>query len=156
MIKITIPGNEVMELHSLILDMNGTLTIDGILPEGVSERIQQLKNKLKIYLLTADTFGTGARVAEELGIEIFMVSPENGNADKAHFASALDADGVAAIGNGKNDLDMIKLVRLSIVIIGTEGCSVATLLQSDIAVTNINDGLDLLLNPLRIVATLRA
>ncbi|MEN6349369.1 MAG: ATPase P [Syntrophomonas sp.] len=155
MIHISIPGREDLQFHHLLLDMNGTLTVDGELPKGVKERLEFLKTKLNIYLLTADTFRTGTRVADELGIEVFIVSPENGGKDKADFASSLEAEGAAAIGNGFNDVEMMELARLSIVIIGKEGCSVAALRKADIAVSNINDALDLFINPLRLVATLR-
>jgi Soluble P-type ATPase len=154
-IKISIPGREQFELHHLVLDMNGTLSVDGRLIEGITERLAQLTDRLHIYLLTADTFGTGAQVARDLGIELFTVSPANGSMDKANFIAALDPSGAAAIGNGTNDMDMFKQASLSIAVIGREGCSAAALLSADIAVNNINDALDLLLNPLRLVATLR-
>lgn len=156
MIHISIPGKEDMKFHHLLLDMNGTLTIDGELQEGTKERIEFLKTRLNLYLLTADTFGTGARIAEQLGIEVFKVSPENGSSDKADFASSLEPEGVAAIGNGFNDVEMLGLAKLAIVVIGREGCSLAALHQADIAVNHINDALDLLINPLRLTATLRA
>ena len=155
MINLTIPGREVLQLYHLILDMNGTLTTDGLLLEGVAERLEQLKSKLNIYLLTANTFGTGTQVAEELGIELFTVSSAKGCQDKADFAAALEPAGVIAIGNGYNDKDMFKQAELSIAVIGQEGCCVAALLNADIVVSNINDALDLLNNPLRIIADLR-
>jgi soluble P-type ATPase len=48
MINITIPGAKPLVLHHLVLDMNGTLTTDGILIEGVCEQIKILKNKLNV------------------------------------------------------------------------------------------------------------
>lgn len=155
MITITIPDGETFQLQHLVLDMNGTLTVDGLLPEGVSQRIEKLKNEMDIYLLTADTFGTGAKVAQELGIKMFTVSSDNGTKDKADFVSSFELSEVVAVGNGNNDVEMFKLARLSIVIIGKEGCSIATLTNADIAVTHINHALDLLINPLRLIATLR-
>lgn len=155
MIRVSIPGRVVLELHHLLLDMNGTLTVDGVLPEGVKERLEYLKSKLNVYLLTADTFGSGAQVAAELGIEVFVVSPVNGGKDKRDFLAALEPRGVVAVGNGANDAEMLAAAELSIAVIGREGCATAALHQADIAVTNINDALDLLVNPLRLVATLR-
>lgn len=155
MIQISIPGREDIKLHYLLLDMNGTITVDGLLPEGVKERIEYIKTKMKVFLLTADTFGTGVQVAEELGIEMFVVSSDNGTKDKADFTSSLEPEGVAAIGNGTNDAAMLELANLAIVIMGREGCSLAALHKADIAVNDINDALDLLINPLRLLATLR-
>ena len=155
MIRVSIPGGDDLELHHLVLDMNGTLTTDGLLPDGVAQLIGQLRDKLNIYLLTADTFGTGAQVARELDIKIFTVNSEHGTIDKANFIATLNPAGSAAIGNGNNDLEMFKQADLSIAVIGQEGCSVAALLHADIVVTNIIDALNLLLHPLRLRATLR-
>ncbi|NLW07624.1 MAG: HAD hydrolase family protein [Clostridia bacterium] len=155
MIRVSIPGGDDLEIHHLVLDLNGTLTTDGLLPEGVAQLIEQLKGKLNIHLLTADTFGTRAQVARELGIKLFTVSSAQETIDKANFIAALNPEGVAVIGNGNNDLEMFKRADLSIAVIGQEGCSVATLLQADIAVTNIIDALNLFLHPLRLRATLR-
>ncbi len=155
MIKISIPGGEDLQLHYLVLDMNGTITTDGQVIEGVPERLAQLNDKLKIYLLTADTFGTGAQAACDLGIEMFKVSSDNGTADKMNFISALDPLGAAAIGNGNNDVAMFKKAQLSIAVIGQEGCCTAALLNADVVVNDINVALELLLNPLRLIATLR-
>lgn len=155
MIKISIPGRDELQLHHLVLDMNGTITTDGQLIEGILERVAQLKARMRIYLLTADTFGTGAQAARELDISIVTVSSNNGTADKANFITALNPPGAAAIGNGNNDVAMFQEAQLSIAVIGREGCCAAALLNADVVVNDINDALDLLLNPLRLIATLR-
>ncbi len=155
MIKISIPGRDELQLHYLVLDMNGTVATDGQLIAGIAERVARLKDRLRVYLLTADTFGTGAQAARELGIEMVTVSSADGTTDKANFISALDPPGAAAMGNGNNDVAMFKAAHLSIAVIGREGCCVAALLYADLVVHDINDALDLLLNPLRLIATLR-
>lgn len=155
MIKLSIPGRENLELHHLVLDMNGTLTVDGQLPEGIAEKLEQIKTKLNIYMLTADTFGTGTRVANELDIGLLKVSSNNGGQDKADFTVSLKPSGVIAIGNGFNDSAMFKQAQLAIAVIGQEGCCVEALLNADLAVNNIKDALDMINNPLRIIASLR-
>ncbi len=157
MIVVNIPGrNKNLEITTLLLDLNGTVSFDGHLIEGVSERIAKLIEQVDIYLLTADTFGFGAQIAEELEIEFYKVDPEDGDKDKKAFVHRFDAQNVAAVGNGFNDRSMLAEAGLSIIIIGPEGCSLKALSAADIAVTDINHALDLLLNPLRIKATLRA
>ena len=59
------------------------------------------------------------------------------------------------VGNGNNDIDMLKNAELGIAIIGKEGCSVKSLLSADIVVNNIIDAINLLLNEKRMIATLR-
>jgi len=60
-----------------------------------------------------------------------------------------------AIGNGANDVLMLKQSAIGICVIGKEGASSEAVQHSDIVVYDINDALDLLLNPKRIIATLR-
>ena len=60
-----------------------------------------------------------------------------------------------AIGNGQNDIEMLRLAALGITVAGAEGCSAKLIAVSDILVSDIIHALDLLKNPLRIKATLR-
>ena len=157
MIEITLPGrNKTLILKNLLLDLNGTLTNAGVLSAGVKDRIEKLKEQLDIYLLTADTYGTGKVISEELGITLIKVDEINGGEDKKSFLQQLHGQTSVAVGNGYNDTLMLDEAALSIIIMGQEGCAISAWLKADIAVTNILDALDLLLNPVRIVATLRA
>lgn len=157
MIKIDIPGrNWTLELQNLLLDLNGTLTTDGRLLEGVKPRVDVLKTKLDVYLLTSDTLGYGAKIAHELDIPFLKVDADGGREDKQDFLKSLGADKTAAIGNGYNDSLMLQDAAVSIAVIGNEGCYVQALLNADIVVANITEALEMLINPLRIIATLRA
>jgi len=156
MIKLSIPGKSTdLELAKLLLDINGTLTTDGVLLAGVKEKIELLKGELEIYLLTADTMGNAASIAEELDVEIFTVGAENGGEDKLDIMNTLGTEMSVAIGNGYNDSLMLEHAALGIAVLGEEGCSLHALKKADIMVKDINDALALLLNPQRIVATLR-
>ncbi|MDD3364854.1 MAG: ATPase P [Syntrophomonas sp.] len=156
MINLSLPGREInLELKNLVLDLNGTLTLDGILVEGVASRVGLLKKELEIYLLTSDTLGCGAVVAEELGISIFKVGKEQGGQDKLDFLNTVGTEETIVIGNGFNDRLVLEHAALSIAVIGGEGCCVQALEKADIVVKDILDALDLLIKPLRIVATLR-
>lgn len=157
MISLAIPGrNMEIKITRLLLDMNGTISTDGILLSGVKEKLDLLKNDLDVYLLTADTMGSAANAAEELDIEMFKVSAEEGGQDKLDILNTLGAETTVAIGNGYNDSLMLEHAILSIIVLGEEGCSIHALKNTDIMVKDINDALDLLLHPLRIMATLRA
>ncbi len=157
MIKISIPGRQItLVLENLLLDLNGTLAVDGVLLEGVKERVEMLKDKLKIYILTADTYGAGRDIAQEMKVEMLKVNQENGGQDKLDILNTLQAENSIAIGNGYNDRLMLANAGLSIIVIQAEGCSIPALQAADIAVKSIIDALDLLINPVRIIATLRA
>jgi soluble P-type ATPase len=155
-INLSVPGREMnLVLKNLVLDLNGTLSVDGILVEGVESRIALLKKDLEIYLLTSDTLGCGSTIAEELGITVIKVGSEHGGQDKLDFLNTVGPEETIVIGNGFNDRLVLEHAALSIAVIGGEGCCVQALQQADIVVKDILDALDLLFTPLRIVATLR-
>ena len=50
LIEITIPGRENYEFRHLVLDLNGTIALDGEVIEGVEERLCQLSSLLSISI----------------------------------------------------------------------------------------------------------
>ena len=83
MIEIEIPGREKLLLKTLLLDYNGTIAADGILLPALSERIKELRKRLSVKLLTADTYGSVRRQCEALGIEISTFPREGAAGCKA-------------------------------------------------------------------------
>ncbi len=157
MFEITIPGQEVSwHLRHLVLDLNGTLALDGRLLDGVAERIRLLSEKKEIHVLTADTFGTAARQFAELPCRLHLLRPGDQIRQKEDFVKALGADECIAIGNGMNDQGMLRAARVGICIVGPEGAATAAVHSSDIVIPDINAAFDLLLHPKRLVATLRS
>jgi len=155
MIKIEIPGREIIQVEYLVLDYNGTLAIDGILIPGVEERLNRLADKVTIHVVTADTFGKAKRSLNDIRCSCEVIHGKNHQQYKKEFVSQLGAEKVIAIGNGLNDALMVKEAALGIVLIQAEGASVKTLMNADIVCPTILEALDLLHNPLRITATLR-
>lgn len=157
MIKIDIPGFGPVRLKHLVSDFTGTLSCDGILLEGVGEKIRQISKRLTVDILTADTFGTAWSELEELPCSIHVLSGfcVDMDARKEEFIRKLGPEGVVAIGNGCNDRRMLKAARLGIAVTGVEGCSVDALMAADIHVCSVIDAFDLLLKPKRGKATLR-
>ncbi len=149
----TIPGKDPFAIETLILDLNGTLTVDGILIAGVQERIDALREQLRLVLFTGDTQGNAHAIAKRLQIEV-RVTPDA--RAKAEEAMSLEPETTATIGNGRIDLELFQTVRLKICVLQAEGAHPLTLLASDIVVPSVNDALDLFLKPKRLVATLRS
>lgn len=155
MLKVEIPGRGLLELEYLLLDYNGTLALDGELLDTVSELLHQLAKNLKIYILTADTFGRVRSECSTLPVQIQIVGSDTGDKEKGMITRQLGAGKVVAIGNGYNDQQMLQASALGILVIGSEGCAVKSLLEADIVCKNIEDALKLLLYPKRLIATLR-
>jgi soluble P-type ATPase len=76
--------------------------------------------------------------------------------DKLEYIAQLGRKTVAAVGNGRNDRLMLQAAGLGIAVIGPECAAAEALAAADIVAPNILAALDLLLNPLRLVATLRS
>lgn len=158
MISCTIPGRGIIEISHLVLDVNGTLTRDGILIPGVKDTLTKLSKQVEIHLVTANTLGTLSEIETEM--ESILTSVEritsNGEAEqKVEFVQKLGSSSVAAIGQGTNDRLMLKGAGLGICVISPEGTAVESMLSSDILVPDILSALDLFLIPDRLKATLR-
>lgn len=155
MITTVIPGLGNIQIAHLLLDVNGTLTTDGDLIAGVEQRITGLRNMLSIMLVTADTRGTASALAERLDIAVQRVPAGVEAQAKADLARRLGAEQVAAIGNGANDAAMLQVARIGIAVLGDEGLAVSALQSADLVANSIVGALDLLLDPVRLVSTLR-
>gem|GEM_PF-236018 len=155
MIELNIPGRGLIQLEHLVTDVNGTLAVDGQLIDGLARELRNLRDRLEIHLLTADTHGKQAAIDMQLGLQGVRIQPGNEAEQKAEFVRRLGADRVVAIGQGANDSAMLEQAALGICVGSTEGAAVETLLAADIFVPDIFTALQLMEKPLRIVATLR-
>jgi len=141
--------------NHLVLDINGTLTTDGVLLPGVAQRLGALSPQIEVHLLTADTRGTASDLAEKLGVNCMRVQPGGEAEQKRAHVKALGAGQVIGIGNGNNDTMMLAAASLGIAVLGQEGTSVEALLAADVVVRDITDALDLLLDRTRLLSVLR-
>lgn len=154
MIELQIPGRGIVQLNYAVFDVNGTLATDGVLIDGLAEKIAVLRGKLEVRLLTADTYGKQIEIDRQLRFTADRLRP-GGREQKVDYVRALDAHKVVAIGNGANDADMLKAAVLGIAVIGHEGLAGEALAVADVVVFDVHDAIDLLLNPRRLIATLR-
>jgi len=154
-IECDIPARGHLQLLHLVLDVNGTLALDGRLLEGAAERLAALKEKLTVHLITADTHGRQAEIDRLLGLQAVRLQGGQEAEQKAAYVRALGAANVVAIGQGVNDKGMLEAAALGICVLSPEGTAVAALLAADLLVPTILDALDLLEHPLRLRATLR-
>lgn len=154
MFTVEIPGRGRVEIAHLVLDLNGTLAVDGLVAKPVVERLQALGRIVQVHVVTADTFGTAARL-QGLGVHVQVLEPGDQIEAKAALVRTLGAAHTIAIGNGANDESMVREATLGIAIIGQEGAFTRTVLAADVVVGRIEDALELLLLPKRLIATLR-
>lgn len=155
MLKIDIPGRPSLTLSHLVLDYNGTIALNGALLPAAAERILLLKPFLAVHVLTADTYGTVQAECAPLGIAVETFPNGCAAQAKASIVRFLSG-GVCAFGNGFNDIEMFRAAELSVAVLEGEGMCASLLPHADVLVKSVADGLDLLIHPDRLRATLRA
>ncbi|MCR4408434.1 MAG: HAD family hydrolase [Anaerolineae bacterium] len=170
MLRIDIPGRGTLDLAHLVLDLNGTIALDGEVLPGVAGRLAILAERLTIHLVTADTHGKAAAIVSKLeegtrGVDVgaqhaaplLLARIEAGNEaeQKQTLVQRLGAEQVVAAGNGANDGAMLRAAALGIAVLGAEGLAVEALQSANVVTASIEDALDLLIYPKRLVATLR-
>lgn len=155
MIQFNIPGVGEYILEHLVMDVNGTLAVDGQLIEGVASRIASLRERLSIHLLTADTHGKQGIIDRQLDLTAVRIQPGEEVLQKAEYIRRLGAERVVAIGQGANDAKMLAVARLGICVMSVEGVAKETLLAADLVAPTILSALELLEQPMRVVASLR-
>jgi P-type E1-E2 ATPase len=154
-LNLSIPDFGELGVDFLVLDYNGTLAVDGVMRPGVREALNRLSSQLRVYVVTADTFGKAADGLRDVQCELKVLVEGKQDRAKADFVERLGSDRTVAIGNGRNDALMLSASALGIAVILAEGASFAALASADVICTDIVSALELLLNPLRLTATLR-
>lgn len=177
MIELSIPGRGIIRLEHLVCDVNGTLAVDGKLVDGVSRMIGGLRDRLTVHLLTADTFGRQDVIDQQLNLTAVRLQTKQESSSltgpassppqaaigdygfearqKADYIRQLGTENVVAIGQGANDALMLRSAAVGICLVSPEGLAVETLQAADVVAPDILAALEMLVKPLRLVATLR-
>ncbi|MCG8638962.1 MAG: HAD hydrolase family protein, partial [Desulfobacterales bacterium] len=132
-----------------------TIAKDGkIIPE-VTSLLDKISGIMDIYILTADTFGTATQQCSNLNVKLQCLESSDHTYEKCRFVTDLGSSRVIAVGNGNNDLEMLRVAQIGIGVIGQEGCAAGIYNHADIIVGDILNALRLLVYPQRLIATLR-
>ena len=159
-IERNIPGFGTLRIEKLVTDYSGTLTCGGRLTEGVERRLIRLAEVVEIVVLTSDTFGTARKELMAIPATIEILKGEHHDAQKREYVrQRVDAAQTAALGNGVNDRLMLAAVReaggLAVAVDNGEGVAAETAAGANLLIHGAANALDLLLEPDRLVASLR-
>lgn len=155
MIELDVPGYGSLRLSRLVLDVNGTIAAGGALLPGVADRLAKLAPTVQAVAVTADTHGTAAELGKSLGIPVHVIEPGWEAGQKLALVEDLGPETVVAVGNGANDALMLRASAVGVCVVGPEGAARAALESADVVVTDVCSALDLLIDPARLLATLR-
>jgi soluble P-type ATPase len=155
------PDGKIMLKH-LVMDVNGTLALDGELVNGVLECLRSLEASFEIQLLTADTNKRQPQIDAQLQlrkpgkIHKDHARPDEPEHDwKAREVRDLGADSVVAIGNGRNDVGMLQVAALGIAVLNIEGLAREAQGAADLTAADPVSALELLFHKNRVIASLR-
>jgi len=152
---LEIPNFKTLDIKHIVCDYNATIAKDGIVYPEVKELFNTLSKTYTIHVITADTFGSVHQQLQHFNTHIKVLSSNDHTKEKAEYVSYLGKVHCAALGNGNNDKEMLKLASVGIAVLGEEGCSKDALLNADILCKNIADALLLFIHTKRLIATLR-
>jgi soluble P-type ATPase len=155
-LEIDIPGYKKLRIEHLVLDYNGTIACDGELVDGVRERLEALSKILTVHVLTADTFGGARSGLEGVPCKLEVLPPGRHALAKRNYVEKLGPEKAICIGNGRNDQLMLKSAEVGIAVVLEEGTAVEAVKAADVLCAGATRALDLLLNPKRLIATLRS
>jgi len=152
--KYDFSNQSSIEIKTIVLDLNGTLAVNGQLVVGVAERIERLKNELgfRLILLSGDQRGNGSFIANALGIDFRKA---NSREEKECAILEYDCKTTAAIGNARIDIGTFKQAKIAIATLQGEGIHTGILKEVDIIVPSILDALDLFIDPDSFKATMK-
>jgi soluble P-type ATPase len=156
MIAVDIPGYGLLRLEHLVMDYNGTLAVDGEIAAGVAAAMEVLASQVTIHVITADTFGLAANGLKGCPVKLSVLPPGDQDVAKLDYVERLGAAQTVAVGNGRNDRQMLAAAGLGIAVILDEGAAFETLAAADVVCRGIVPALELLIHPLRLTATLRS
>ena len=135
--NIEIKGFKNMNIDNLLLDYNGTIAKDGKLILGSKKILAELAKELNIYVITADTNQSVVEELIGLPLKTIIIDGINEAEDKLEALKKLGENKTAAVGNGNNDILILKESILGIGLINDEGISSAAVLNSDIVVKSL-------------------
>ena len=155
MIDIAVPGRGHYSIENLVLDLNGTIALDGKIIGGVKERLITLSKDLTIIVVTADTNKNANKLLKGLPVTVCTIEESREREQKARLVREKGEEVTVCVGNGSNDVSMLRESVIGICIVGREGASSEAMMAADLVVPSINDALELFLKPHRMKASLR-
>lgn len=153
--ELNIPSFGEFHIKYLVFDLNGTLGLDGIIPESVRERLLRLAPEFELYILTSDTHGTLGQQAKGLLVTTKLIEGSHAAEVKLAYVKELGAEQVIAFGNGRNDVLMLQEAAIGIAILGQEGAASQAIQAADLVFRSVEDALDAVFKSARLVAGLR-
>lgn len=150
--KIKLPGRGLTEIDNIVFDFNGTLAKNSKLTGDAKDLIEKFQSRINIYIATSDIFGN---VKDELkDLKVNIIDTKTG-AEKLAFIMKLGYTKTIAVGNGNNDILMLKKAVVGICINGLDGTTPECVSNSNIVINDVKNIVNLLENENLILSILQ-
>ncbi|PKQ64913.1 hypothetical protein BZG02_03435 [Labilibaculum filiforme] len=148
-----VPGVGKIEIDTLVVDSNGTLTVRGEIVPGVIEKIQRLQSfGVNVVMISSDQRGKARELSDATGVAYYEA---NNSREKEDILLSLGSNNVAAIGNARIDIGLFVQSVVSIATLQGEGIHKDIIDHVDVIVPSINDALDFFLDEDTFIATMK-
>lgn len=155
MLELNIPGFGELTINNVVFDLNGTLAVDGIISDETRSVLIELAKDFDLYILTADTHGTFKQMSAGLPVSGRITEKTIAAEEKLALVEELGPKETIAVGNGNNDVLMLKAAAIGIAVMDGEGASSQAIAAADLAVRGTAEALAMLQHPKRLIAGLR-
>ena len=152
---INVPQTGKYDIENIVFDYNGTIANNGIIIDGVLEKIVDLSKSFNVHIITADTFSTVRESFKGTNVNINIIDKDYGSEQKEKFIDKLGFDKTIALGNGRNDELMLKKSIISIAVLNDEGVSVKAINSADFLIKDINNFFEMIYDTNKMIAILR-
>jgi P-type E1-E2 ATPase len=144
---------KIITLSTILLDLNGTLSVNGKIVKGSKERIKKLKKMgFQLVMLSGDSRGNAKKIAKELGIECIITKSSK---EKKKAIKQFNRKECIAIGNARIDIGMLKHAKISMLTLQIEGIHTGAIKYADIIVPSILDAFDIFIKPHNFRSTMK-
>ncbi len=148
-----VSGVGTIEIDTLVVDSNGTLTVKGEIVPGVMERIHQLQSLgVNVVMISSDQRGNARDLADSTGITYYEA---RNSREKEDILLSLGSRNVAAIGNARIDIGLFVQAVVSVATLQAEGIHKDIVDHVDVIVPSINNALDFFLDEDTFIATMK-
>ncbi|MCZ4695317.1 hypothetical protein DWB61_10815 [Ancylomarina euxinus] len=148
-----VSGVGVIEIDTLIVDSNGTISIKGEIVPGVIEKIHQLQSHgVNVVMVSADQRGTANHLARVSGMTYYEASNAR---EKEDILLSLGSKNIASIGNARTDIGLFVQSKVSIATLQAEGIHKDIIDHVDVIMPSIIDALDFFLDSDTFIATMK-
>jgi soluble P-type ATPase len=154
MIRIERPGQSPLEIEFILLDFEGTLATDRRVHPKAKDKINLLSKRTTIYVFAMQPKEVVDERLRKVKAEVIYLTQGEASRTKLDLVRRLGPSRCAAIGNAMSDVALMQEAGIGIYVIGHEGSSAQALKHADLIFSDILDGLDFLLKPLRQKSTL--